>query len=66
MANPFDDPERAYLALRNDAGQYSLWPLGLDVPPGWAIVFGQSSRRECLEFVEANWTDLSPLSEPAR
>jgi MbtH protein len=66
MANPFDDPNREFLVLRNDVGQYSLWPFGIDVPSGWKVVFAQSSRQECLRFIEDNWTDLRPLTAPTR
>ncbi|WP_329388439.1 MbtH family protein [Streptomyces sp. NBC_01351] len=60
--NPFDDPEGRFLVLANDEGQHSLWPSFADVPGGWTIVFGENTRAACLDFVEANWTDLRPRS----
>lgn len=62
MTNPFDDPDGRFLVLVNDEGQHSLWPHFADVPPGWKIVFGESDRDSCIDYVNANWTDMRPLS----
>ncbi|MFE2050994.1 MbtH family protein [Streptomyces sp. NPDC059459] len=62
MANPFEDNEAEYLVLRNDEGQYSLWPTFIDVPTGWQQVFGAASRQECLDHIEETWTDMRPKS----
>ena len=66
MTNPFDDEQGSYQVLRNQECQYSLWPTSLAVPDGWTVVFGADSRTACLEYVEANWTDLLPASLVAR
>jgi uncharacterized protein YbdZ (MbtH family) len=58
--NPFDDENAAFYVLRNDQEQYSLWPVFADVPSGWQVVFGESTRADCLAFVEETWTDLRP------
>jgi MbtH protein len=60
--NPFDDPDGRFLVLVNDEGQHSLWPSFAEVPGGWTVVLEESSRDACLEYVEANWTDLRPRS----
>jgi len=60
--NPFDDPDGVFLVLVNDEGQHSLWPEFADVPAGWTVVYGPGSRQDCLDYVEANWTDLRPKS----
>lgn len=60
--NPFDDTEGRFLVLVNEEGQHSLWPSFAEVPGGWRTVFGEDSRAACLEYVEANWTDLHPRS----
>jgi MbtH protein len=62
MANPFDDETAQFLVFINDEGQYSLWPILVDVPDGWTKVYGEESRKDCLEFIETNWTDLKPRS----
>ncbi|MER8231141.1 MbtH family protein [Streptomyces sp. NPDC094049] len=63
--NPFEDATGTYLVLRNTAGQYSLWPDFADVPGGWHTVFGPAPRTACAEYVEENWTDLTPARRPA-
>ncbi len=62
MTNPFEDVDAAYLVLVNDENQHSLWPAAIDVPAGWTTVHGAASRQGCLDYVEANWTDLRPAS----
>jgi uncharacterized protein YbdZ (MbtH family) len=60
--NPFDDPDGTFLVLVNDEEQHSLWPAALEVPPGWAVAHDADTRQACLDYVEANWTDLRPRS----
>jgi MbtH protein len=62
MTNPFDDPDASFLVLVNDEDQHSLWPVFADVPEGWKTVFGEAGRQECLEYIEASWTDMRPKS----
>lgn len=61
-SNPFEDPDGTYLVLVNDEGQHSLWPSFIDVPAGWRVALGESTRAACLDYVNTNWTDLRPAS----
>ncbi len=61
-SNPFDDEDGTFYVLRNDEEQYSLWPAFVDVPAGWRAVFGESTRADCVAYVEHTWTDLRPKS----
>ncbi|MDF3866638.1 MbtH family protein [Pseudomonas denitrificans (nom. rej.)] len=58
----FDREEAVYKVLVNGEEQYSLWPQYKEVPAGWREAGKQGSKAECLAFVEANWTDMRPLS----
>lgn len=64
--NPFDDdpsrPAAPFYVLVNDEDQYSLWPTFADVPAQWRVVFGESTRADCLAYVEEHWTDMRPRS----
>ncbi|ROO87218.1 MbtH protein [Actinocorallia herbida] len=60
--NPFDDENGTFLVLVNAEGQHSLWPVFTDVPAGWTTVHGPDARRDCLEYIEENWTDMRPAS----
>lgn len=62
MSNPFENADGVYLALINDEGQYSLWPSWAEVPAGWTVAFGEDTRQACLDYIEANWTDMRPKS----
>ncbi len=61
-SNPFDDENGRFYVLVNDEDQHSLWPSFADVPAGWRVAFDESSRDECLDYVEANWADVRPRS----
>ena len=62
MLNPFEDPDAEYLVLVNDEGQHSLWPAFREIPAGWTTVGPKGKRQECLDWIEANWTDMRPRS----
>ena len=61
-SNPFDDENGTFSVLANDEDQHSLWPAFAEVPSGWRVAFGGSSRDECLSYVEQTWTDIRPRS----
>lgn len=46
----------------NDAGQYSIWPAGQQVPNGWKLVGKRGSQQECLDYIAEVWTDVPPPS----
>jgi MbtH protein len=58
----FDRDDAVYKVLVNGEEQYSLWPDYKEVPAGWREAGKQGSKADCLAFVEANWTDMRPLS----
>lgn len=60
----FDDEAAPHLVLRNQAGEYSLWPVAVEVPAGWLTVFGPGDREACLAHVEQKWTTLSGAGGP--
>ncbi|MBU0801587.1 MAG: MbtH family protein [Alphaproteobacteria bacterium] len=64
VINPFDDDSLVFLVLVNALQQHSLWPLFKTIPQGWQQAFGPSSRDDCLEYVEMNWTDIRPQNPP--
>lgn len=62
MANPFDDETKEFLVLVNEEGQYSLWPSFKEIPGGWHATGPRGQRKECLAWIERNWTDMRPRS----
>jgi len=62
MTNPFENEEAEYLVLMNDEGQCSLWSSSCEIPAGWTEVGPRGKRQGCLDWVEANWTDMRPRS----
>jgi MbtH protein len=51
-----------FVVLINAEGQHSLWPAGKGAPDGWDLVHAAASKADCLAYVEANWTDMRPIS----
>jgi MbtH protein len=62
MSNPFESDDQEYVVLRNDEGQFSLWPSFRETPEGWTIVGPRGRRAECLSWIDQTWTDMRPLS----
>ncbi|MFC4056236.1 MbtH family protein [Actinomadura syzygii] len=62
MTNPFESTDHSYHVLVNEEGQYSLWPAFAEVPGGWDVVLRDADRDAALDYVEAHWTDMRPLS----
>ena len=52
----------SFCVLVNAELQYSVWPSGKPVPAGWSRVGPRGPKAECLAYIEANWTDMRPLS----
>lgn len=56
------EPDLTYRVVRNDEEQYSIWPAHRPLPDGWAGDGTVGSKQECLEHIDAVWTDMRPLS----
>ncbi|MFD4657721.1 thioester reductase domain-containing protein [Kitasatospora sp. NPDC058444] len=58
-----------HAVVRNDNGQYAIWPGDLTVPAGWRQVHGPAGRADCREWVEREWRPAElgfPGGVPAR
>lgn len=42
--------------------QYSIWPVDQPLPDGWQATGRVGSKAECLEFINAAWSQANPLS----
>jgi MbtH protein len=51
-----------YTVVINDEEQYSIWPTFRDVLAGWREVGVRGPKGQCLEHIEAVWTDMRPAS----
>lgn len=58
----FDREDATFKVLINGEEQYSLWPEYKAVPAGWKEAGKSGPKQECLDFIEAAWTDMRPLS----
>ena len=46
----------------NDEEQYSIWPDGRELPPGWHDDGFAGGKQECLDHIDEVWVDMRPLS----
>lgn len=51
-----------YDVVANDEEQYSIWPLGKQLPLGWRTVGMSGAKEACLDYIKTVWTDMRPLS----
>jgi MbtH protein len=56
------DSNRLFFVVVNEEEQYSIWLADQPVPAGWHTVGEPRSRQECLDYIEATWKDMRPLS----
>ncbi len=61
-AEPEIQASDRYQVVVNHEEQYSIWPLDRQIPAGWRSVGRTGSKDECLDHIEAVWTDIAPLS----
>jgi MbtH protein len=57
-----DDDSTIYTVVINHEEQYSIWPSGRDMPPGWTAVEMTGPKADCLAYIDEVWTDMRPLS----
>jgi MbtH protein len=48
--------------VRNNEGQYSIWPASKQIPIGWDAVGKKADKDECFAYIKEVWTDMAPLS----
>ena len=53
---------RQHAVVVNDEEQYSIWPVGRDLPAGWRADGFTGTEEECLAYIDEVWTDMRPAS----
>ncbi|MFF5571801.1 MbtH family protein [Streptomyces luteogriseus] len=54
--------ETRYVVVVNHEEQYSIWPLGREIPEGWKDAGQEGPKDACLAHINEVWTDMRPLS----
>jgi MbtH protein len=57
-----DEDSEMYRVVVNNEEQYSIWPAGLQIPPGWEQVGKEAPKSECLSYIREVWVDMRPRS----
>lgn len=57
-----EEHQITYTVVVNHEEQYSIWPAGRELPPGWQDTGKRGSKDECLSYITHVWTDMRPLS----
>jgi len=55
MEDDFD-----HMVVVNADGDHALWPAMRPVPKGWTQVGPTGPKEDCLAYIEAHWTDMTP------
>ncbi len=63
FSNPFDNPQGQFYILQNPQRQFSLWPQQCSLPAGWQIACEPQSQEACQQWLDANWTTLTPAHD---
>ena len=58
----FDREDTIFRVVFNHEEQFSIWPDYKPIPPGWHENGVKGNKEVCLAWIEANWTDMRPLS----
>ena len=53
---------RQHRVVINDEEQYSIWPAGRELPPGWGLEGFTGTEDDCLAYIDETWTDMRPAS----
>jgi MbtH protein len=56
------DPEQQFRVAHNAEGQFSVWPVDSDLPPGWTALEFSGDRDSCLAHIDRTWSDPRPVS----
>ena len=51
-----------YRVVMNHEEQYSIWPLDRALPAGWRDAGKSGLKQDCLDYIQAVWTDMRPDS----
>jgi uncharacterized protein YbdZ (MbtH family) len=57
-----DAPSERFIVVVNGEEQYSIWPEGRALPPGWHAEGTSGSKDVCLAHIEQIWKDMRPRS----
>jgi len=49
--------------LKNQQGEFSLWPAQHQVPSGWDVQHGPDTRASCIAYVEKHWVTINPFQQ---
>ncbi len=59
----FEEEDKAiYRVVVNHQEQYSIWPIDRELPLGWKLAGKTGTKKECLDYIGAVWTDMRPLT----
>jgi MbtH protein len=64
-ATAMSEDTTVYKVVRNQEEQYSIWPVGRELPLGWSDAGFEGSKEACLRHIEEIWTDMRPRTRRA-
>ncbi len=56
MENEFQDWQDGELVVvKNQLGEYSIWPKAKAIPEGWENQGVEGNKQECLDYIKEKW-----------
>ncbi len=62
MSSESENDSTAYRVVLNHEEQYSIWPDGMPLPPGWRAEGMTGAKAACLAHIKTVWTDMTSAS----
>lgn len=56
-----EEDTRDYTVVINHDEQYSIWFQSREIPKGWVEVGVRGKKKECLDYIDEVWKDITPL-----
>jgi len=62
MTESYQENQDLFSVVINHEGQYSIWPIGKEIPRGWQKEGMVGSKTQCRDYINSLWTDIRPQS----
>lgn len=57
-----DSEKTEFIVVKNEQGQFSIWPSYRAIPAGWQSQNIQGKKSDCLAYIQDHWVDMRPRS----
>ena len=66
MSSADESDAEIYRVVVNHEEEYTIWPIGKEIPAGWLEVGHSGTKDACVAYIKDVWTDMRPASLRAK